>query len=134
MNKNIFTVLRIDLVILSIVMIINTMALFTIILALFIQIPLGIYQMLSSLFYLLFPIPDPHIKLLRKWHFFGSLTYVMTIIPFVTNTWDESAYFFILLFALPQMIAYFYLYITIQDYQSRKRIFSQAQTVSVEDL
>ncbi len=134
MNKNIFTVLKIDFTILSIVMLINTFALFTLIGALFLQIPLGIYQMLSSLFYLLFPIPNPHIKLLRRWHFFGSLTYVMTIIPIVTHTWNENAYFFILLFALPQMIAYFYFYITIRDYQSRNRLFSQAQIVGVEEL
>ncbi len=134
MNKNIFVVLRIDLAILSFIMIINTFALFTIIGALFIQIPLGAYQMLSSLFYLFFPIPDPHIKLLRKWHFFGSLTYVMTIIPFVTNTWDESAYFLILLFVLPQIIAYFYFYVAIRDYQSRSKIFSGAQNVDAEEL
>lgn len=111
-------------------MFVNTLALFTIFFALILQIPIGIYQMLSSGIHLLSRNTDPKVRYWRMWHFFGSLTYVITFLPWMNvqmESWGALTFF-----VIPQGIAYAYFILTVKDFNIQKERIDMIASSEIE--
>ncbi len=97
------------------------------VLALYLQFFVGLYQMLFSAL--------PHLLLkktltdklyqYRLYHFFGALVYVSFLILVVPSGWFGV----FLGVAIPQIIAYSYLYLTYLDYKSRIDYLENRSTI-----
>lgn len=127
--------LKYDLTFQTLFFLINTLLIFGGILindlfiyVLLLQIFIGFYQVaISGLVNLIKEGLDHRIMLLRKIHFWGGISYCIQLGLLVS--WFPGVLQFIILFIIPQIIAYAYYILTLKDYQSRKNYLESRPTI-----
>ncbi len=116
--------LMIDTTLQTILIILNTLLLVTIIGALILQFFLGLYQLfVSAPIRLLGQEFDEEVTRWRRWHFWGSLIYISCLLTISQQGWGEG-FWLIFGFLIPQVFAYAYFMLTLQDHKARREHLS----------
>ena len=131
--KTHLNILRVDFSIQVILLILNTSFLFflptSFIFYLYFLIIIGFYQfIISAPINLLRNVVSVEIYQFRKFHFFGSIIYLILLWVLSFYNFVDNWLYFSLLIILPQIIAYAYFYLTVREYKAYSSFLNNRAT------